>query len=106
MDDGAMGIRFVGKSLTKEKLEDMNYASSLSKEPSAHGVCAGDYDGDKYEKEVERADLMMKDAIPFLEKVLENAPDDKSTLTVLKSIYFTIDDMPNYTKVNDKLKSM
>ncbi|MBL63626.1 MAG: RNA-binding protein [Opitutae bacterium] len=46
MDDGAMGIRFVGKSLTKEKLEDMNYASSLSKEPSAHGVCAGDYDGD------------------------------------------------------------
>jgi len=67
---------------------------------------AGDYDGEKYEKEVERADLMMKDAIPYLEKVLENAPDDKSTLTVLKSIYFTIDDMPNYTKVNDKLKSM
>ena len=41
---------------------------------------------------------MMKDAIPHLEKVLETSPSDKSTLTVLKSIYFMIDDMPNYTK--------
>ena len=39
MDDGAMGIRFAGKPLTKEKLEVMNYASSLSKELAAHGVC-------------------------------------------------------------------
>ena len=67
---------------------------------------AGDYDGEKYEKEVKRADLMMKEAIPHLEKVLETSTSDKSTLTVLKSIYFTIDDMPNYTRVNDKLKSL
>ena len=59
---------------------------------------AGDYDGEQYEKEMEKGDQMMKEAIPFLEKVLVSSPNDKQTLGVLKKIYINIDDMDNYKR--------
>ncbi|SVD65825.1 uncharacterized protein METZ01_LOCUS418679, partial [marine metagenome] len=46
IEDEALGLRFAGKPLTKEKLELLNYSSALTDEDAAHGVCAGDYDGD------------------------------------------------------------
>ena len=46
MNDEKIGVRYAGKPLTKEKLELLNYSSALTKEDAAHGVCAGDYDGD------------------------------------------------------------
>tara|TARA_B100001287_G_scaffold134330_2_gene113105 strand:+ start:2486 stop:3763 length:1278 start_codon:yes stop_codon:yes gene_type:complete len=67
---------------------------------------AGDFDGDKYDKEMEKADLTMKMAIPHLEKVLSLDPIDKNTLTVLKSIYFNLDDMENYNRVKKQLESL
>ena len=51
---------------------------------------AGDYSGEKYDSEMARADEMLKKAIPLLEKVLTLSPSDKSTLTVLKSLYFNL----------------
>ena len=47
---------------------------------------AQDLDGEQYDTQVARADQMMKDALPFLEKSHELTPKDVSTLTVLKSI--------------------
>lgn len=67
---------------------------------------AGDFDGDKYDKEMEKADLTMKKAIPHLEKVLTLEPKDKNTLTVLKTIYFNLDDMDNYNRVKKQLDSL
>ena len=46
LDDEAIGVHFKGKRLTKEKLEALNYSSALTQMDAAHGVCAGDYDGD------------------------------------------------------------
>jgi serine protease Do len=60
---------------------------------------AGDYSGDKYESEMKKADNMLRKAIPLLEKVLSLSPTDKSTLTVLKSLYFNLDDMANYNRI-------
>jgi enediyne biosynthesis protein E4 len=47
LNDEALGLRFAGKNLTKEKFEALNYSSALTKEDAANGVCAGDYDGDE-----------------------------------------------------------
>ena len=67
---------------------------------------AGDYSGEKYDSEMARADEMLKKAIPLLEKVLSLAPTDKSTLTVLKSLYFNLDDMDNYNRIKKQLDSL
>jgi tetratricopeptide (TPR) repeat protein len=67
---------------------------------------AGDFDGEKYDKEMEKADLTMKKAIPHLEKVLTLEPNDKNTLTVLKTIYFNLDDMDSYNRVKKQLESL
>ena len=58
---------------------------------------AGDYSGEKYDLEMKKADNMLKKAIPLLEKVLTFSLNDKSTLRVLKSLYFNLDDMVNYS---------
>ena len=65
---------------------------------------AGDYSGDKYETEMKKADEMLKKAIPLLERVLAFSPNDKSTLKVLKSLYFNLDDMENYTRIKKQLE--
>jgi tetratricopeptide (TPR) repeat protein len=67
---------------------------------------AGDYSGEKYDSEMARADEMLKKAIPSLEKVLKLAPSDKSTLRVLKSLYFNLDDMDNYSRVKKQLEAL
>jgi tetratricopeptide (TPR) repeat protein len=67
---------------------------------------AGDFSGEKYDSEMARADEMLKKAIPLLEKVLSLAPTDKSTLTVLKSLYFNLDDMDNYNRIKKQLDSL
>jgi tetratricopeptide (TPR) repeat protein len=66
---------------------------------------AGDYSGDKYESEMKKADEMLKKAIPLLERVLSFSPNDKSTLKVLKSLYFNLDDMENYSRIKKQLES-
>jgi tetratricopeptide (TPR) repeat protein len=67
---------------------------------------AGDYSGERYDKEMKSANEMLKKAIPLLEKVLSLSPSDKSTLTVLKSLYFNLDDMDNYSRIKKKLDSL
>ena len=67
---------------------------------------AGDYSGDKYETEMKKADEMLKKAIPLLERVLAFSPNDKSTLKVLKSLYFNLDDMKNYSRIKTQLESL
>ena len=67
---------------------------------------AGDYSGEKYDSEMKRADEMLKKAIPLLERVLILSPSDKSTLTVLKSLYFNLDDMDNYKRIKTKIDSL
>tara|TARA_Y100000768_G_C23952381_1_gene670911 strand:+ start:459 stop:1751 length:1293 start_codon:yes stop_codon:yes gene_type:complete len=67
---------------------------------------AGDYSGEKYDKEMKSANEMLKKAIPLLEKVLLLSPSDKSTLTVLKSLYFNLDDMDNYSRIKKQLDSL
>lgn len=67
---------------------------------------AGDLSGEEYDAEMARADEMLKKAIPLLEKVLTLAPTDKSTLTVLKSLYFNLDDMDNYSRIKKLLDSL
>jgi hypothetical protein len=49
---------------------------------------------------------MLKKAIPLLERVLAFSPNDKSTLKVLKSLYFNLDDMKNYSRIKKQLESL
>lgn len=63
-------------------------------------------DQSNYESEVKRADEMMVNAAPYLEKASELSPKDISTLKVLKSIYFNIEDMDKYNVVKEKLKAL
>ena len=65
-----------------------------------------DYSGDKYESEMKKADDMLKKAIPLLERVLSFSQNDKSTLKVLKSLYFNLDDMENYSRIKKQLESL
>ena len=67
---------------------------------------AGDYSGEKYDLEMKKADNMLKKAIPLLEKVLTFSLNDKSTLRVLKSLYFNLDDMVNYSRIKKQLESL
>ena len=67
---------------------------------------AGDYSGEKYESEMKKADNMLRKAIPLLERVLTYSPNDKSTLKVLKSLYFNLDDMENYSRIKKQLESL
>ena len=67
---------------------------------------AGDYSGEKYDLEMKKADNMLKKAIPLLEKVLTFSLNDKSTLKVLKSLYFNLDDMVNYSRIKKQLESL
>ena len=67
---------------------------------------AGDFSGDKYESEMKKADDMLRKAIPLLERVLTFSLNDKSTLKVLKSLYFNLDDMDNYSRIKKQLESL
>ena len=58
-----------------------------------------------YDSEMKKADDMLRKAIPLLERVLSLSPSDKSTLRVLKSLYFNLDDMDNYTRIKKQLES-
>ncbi len=49
---------------------------------------------------------MFKAAVPQLAKAHELAPEDITTLKILKNIYIQIDDTAKFTEVNDKLKAL
>ena len=66
---------------------------------------AGEFSGEKYDSEMKKADDMLRKAIPLLERVLSLSPTDKSTLSVLKSLYFNLDDMENYSRIKKLLES-
>ena len=66
---------------------------------------ANDYDGEKYEQEMKRGQETMQKGIPYLEKVLTFAPNDKNTLSVLKIIYANMDDMENYKRIKALLEA-
>ena len=67
---------------------------------------AGEFSGEKYDSEMKKADDMLRKAIPLLERVLSLSPTDKSTLSVLKSLYFNLDDMENYSRIKKLLESL
>ena len=62
--------------------------------------------GTQFVKTGKKADDMLKKAIPLLERVLSFSPNDKSTLKVLKSLYFNLDDMENYSRIKKQLESL
>ena len=59
-----------------------------------------------YEAEKAKADEMFKAAVPQLVKAHELAPEDITTLKILKNIYIQIDDTAKFTEANDKLKAL
>ena len=59
-----------------------------------------------YEAEKVKADEMFKAAVPQLAKANELAPEDITTLKILKNIYIQIDDTAKFTEVNNKLKAL
>ena len=59
-----------------------------------------------YEAEKAKADEMFKAAVPQLAKAHELAPEDLTTLKILKNIYIQIDNTAKFTEVNDKLKAL
>ena len=63
-------------------------------------------DATLYEAEKVKADEMFKAAVPQLAKAHELAPEDLSTLKILKNIYIQIDDTAKFTEVNNKLKAL
>ena len=67
---------------------------------------AGDYSGDKYDTEMKKGDDMLIKAIPLLERVLSLSPSDKSTLNVLKGLYFRLEDMENHSRIKKQLESL
>ena len=67
---------------------------------------AQDLNGEEYDTQVARADQMMKDAVPFLEKSHELSPKDVSTITVLKSIYLNLSMDDKYKEFDAKLKAL
>jgi tetratricopeptide (TPR) repeat protein len=58
------------------------------------------------EEKLKESRELLKKAIPFLEKSNELTPTDVNTLKLLKSIYFTVEDMDNYNVVAEKLKAL
>ena len=66
---------------------------------------ANDYDGEKYEQEMNRGQETMQKGVPYLEKVLTFTPNDKNTLSVLKIIYANMDDMENYKRIKALLEA-
>jgi tetratricopeptide (TPR) repeat protein len=67
---------------------------------------AQDLNGEKYDTQVARADQMLKDALPFLEKSHELSPKDVSTITVMKSIFMNLSMDDKYKEASDKLKAL
>ena len=53
-----------------------------------------------------KADEMFKAAVPQLEKAHDLAPEDVTTLKILKNIYIQIDDTEKFKEANDKLKAL
>ena len=67
---------------------------------------AQDLNGEQYDTQVARADQMMKDALPWLEKSHALSPKDVSTLTVLKSIFMNLSMNDKYKDADGKLKAL
>jgi tetratricopeptide (TPR) repeat protein len=67
---------------------------------------AQDLNGEEYDSQVARAEQMMKDALPWLEKSHEISPKDVSTLTVLKSIFLNLSMNDKYKEIDGKLKAL
>lgn len=60
----------------------------------------------KYDELSMRANKILAEAIPFLEKAHELEPKDKNTLILLKSAYFQTKNMEKYKSAKEKLESL
>ncbi len=49
---------------------------------------------------------IFKELIPYMEKAIEIEPDNREILTVLKEIYYKLEDMPNFKIVKAKLDNL
>jgi tetratricopeptide (TPR) repeat protein len=67
---------------------------------------ANSLEGKEYDEGMKLAKLTIKKGIPYLEKVLKYSPENKDTLTVLKSIYANINDEVNYSRIKKQLESL
>ncbi len=61
-------------------------------------------DKKKYESEIEKANLLFKKAIPYLEKARTIKPKDRVTLTSLKMLYGRLEYMDKYKEVKKALQ--
>ena len=59
-----------------------------------------------YDAEKKKADGLLNEAVPFLEKANELAPTDANTLKLLKTIYFTLELEDKYAEADAKLKAL
>lgn len=60
----------------------------------------------EYEAEKAKADVLLKKAVPFLEKSEELNPGNLATLQTLKQIYTILKNMEKLQEINDKIKAI
>jgi hypothetical protein len=62
-------------------------------------------DNNVYKAEREKAETIMVNALPLLEKALELKPTDRSTITSLKDLYARTEDNVNWERMQEKLEN-
>lgn len=61
---------------------------------------------DEYGKAQEEADVVLKEALPYMEKANEIDPEEPSTLETLKTLYYRMGMTEKYEELKAKLESM
>ena len=59
----------------------------------------------EYDAKLAEAKAMFEKALPLLEKALEKDPEDLSTMTALKTIYYKLEMNDKFKEMNDKVKA-
>ncbi len=67
---------------------------------------AKEMNDDKYRELVNKAEGEFKKALPYMEKALELQPNDKSSLDILKTLYYRLKMDDKYNEVMEKLKTL
>ncbi|MEG1762535.1 MAG: tetratricopeptide repeat protein [Bacteroidales bacterium] len=63
-------------------------------------------ESEKYESEMKRANEILQKAVPYLEKVIENQPNNVSAMTTLKDIYVHLRQMDKAQELNAKIDTL
>lgn len=63
-------------------------------------------DNDKYDELKEKRQQMYKDAVPYLNQVLDKEPENLSAARTLMNIYSALDDMDNFKAMKAKVDSL